>query len=63
MTGGVRIPAVKWRRTVNRTHDARAPLAAGIAPMPSACYVWQYRNSLRLTEVVLSRSLEKNAQF
>lgn len=61
--GSVRIPALKWRRTVNRTQDALALLTAGIAPVPSASYVWQYRNSLCLIEVVLSHSLEKNSQF
>lgn len=61
--GSVRIPTLKWRRTVNRTQDALALLTAGIAPVPSASYVWQYRNSLCLIEVVLSHSLEKNSEF
>lgn len=59
----VRTPALKWRRTVNRTQDAPAPLTAGSAPGLSACYVWQYRNSLCLIELVLSQSLEKKHSF
>lgn len=62
-SSGVGTPALKWRRTANRTQDAPAALAAASAPVPSACCVWQYSNSLCLIEVVLSHSLEKTHSF